>query len=142
MGYMKIGSVPADWRIRRSAVRVALARDAVFLDVEDPQTHEALTFRMAARLAVLDVDRLDVPTVRGPRRDITREISDWACWAFQEDSDIPPYAGIRYLSRINTAWECWAVFEDVDVNPLETKPITLDMPDLQKIAEFYRLQIF
>lgn len=115
MGYMKIGSVPADWRIRRSAVRVALARDAVFLDVEDPQTHEALTFRMAARLAVLDVDRLDVPTVRGPRRDITREISDWACWA---------------------------VFEDVDVNPLETKPITLDMPDLQKIAEFYRLQIF
>jgi hypothetical protein len=90
---------PADWRQRRTAVHVRLPPSAIFVDVDDPLTHQYLRAELAPALAALGVHDLDVSTVRGPDRRITQMISEWAYMAAQDDQ--PRYAGLRYCSR------CW-----------------------------------
>lgn len=51
------------------------------------------------------------------------------------------YAGVRYLSRLNTAWECWAVFSDVSLTEVERRPVLLDMDELQQVAKLYDLRL-
>lgn len=137
--FMEVGAVARDWRDRRSAVRVRLPTDMQYLDVEHPNTHQFLRRKLALGLSALDQDDLDVGVIRGPDRRVTRLISHWA-WSQSEPTG-PTYAGIRYLSRIDTRWECWAVFWDVPLKVLDTKPITTDMPDLMDIGDFLGLRI-
>lgn len=56
-------------------------------------------------------------------------ISEWAYMA--STGEHPTYCGIRYESRIRSGWEGWAVFDDekLEIAVLETRPITLDMPE-------------
>ncbi|MGI8686145.1 MAG: RES family NAD+ phosphorylase [Acidimicrobiales bacterium] len=138
--FMEIGAVPQDWRDRRSAVRVRLPADIPYLDVEHPDTHQFLRRELALGLSALGHGDLNIGTVRGPDRRVTRLISHWA-WSQGEPTGRPSYAGIRYVSKINNDWECWAVFWDAQFEVLDTKPITLDMPDLQEMANFLGLRI-
>ncbi|MDA8039845.1 MAG: RES family NAD+ phosphorylase [Actinomycetota bacterium] len=126
-GFMDIGTVAADWRQRRSAVHVRLPGWATFLDVESAVTHQYLRSELALGLAALGVEDLDVATVRGPDRRVTRLIADWAYLA--DDDGEPLYAGIRYESRVRSGWECWAVFEDenLEFEVLEALPVTPDI---------------
>ncbi|HTW97601.1 MAG TPA: RES family NAD+ phosphorylase [Acidimicrobiales bacterium] len=142
LGFMAVGSVAADWRQRRTAVRVRLPRDLVFVDVESPLTHQFLRTELALGLSAMGLSDLDVSTVRGPERRVTQMISEWAYMAsIGED---PTYGGIRYESRIRSGWECWALFDDdeLEIDVLETRPITLDMPELQSVAKLFELQVF
>jgi RES domain len=141
-GFMAIGAVAADWRQRRSAVRVRLPTGVRFLDVESPQTHQVLRRELALGLSSLGLSDLDVAAVRGPDRRVTQLISEWAYMA--EGDEGPRYVGIRYQSRLRSEWECWAVFddEDLEIEVLETLPITPDMPALLEVAELFDLQIF
>lgn len=142
LGFMDTGTVAADWRQRRTAVHVRLPGELLFLDVEAPQTHQYLRGELALGLSALGLTDLDVATVRGPDRRVTKMISEWAYMA--AESDRPRFAGIRYESRIRTGWECWALFddEDLDIDVLETLPITPDMPALAAVAELFDLQVF
>jgi hypothetical protein len=45
---MEVGSVAADWRVRRSLVEFGLEDPLPFLDVDAPETHTYLTEVMAA----------------------------------------------------------------------------------------------
>lgn len=142
LGFMAVGAVPADWRTRRTAVSVRLDADPFpFLDVEHPETHTFLRRELALGLSALGYQDLDVSVLRGPDRRVTRLVAEWAFRQSGEHGE-PLYAGIRYLSRVCSDWECWAVFDDVDLVPLETKPITLDMPALQRVAAAFELQVF
>jgi hypothetical protein len=98
LGFMEIGTVAADWRQRRSAVHVLVPPDARFLDVESAVTHQFLRAELALGLSALGLEDLDVATVRGPDRRVTRLIADWTYMANTDGE--PRYAGIRYESRI------------------------------------------
>lgn len=106
LNFMDFGAVPAEWRQRRSAVKVTLPPESIFLDVEAAETQQYLRDELAGGLAALGHSDLDVSTVRGPDRRVTRMIAEWTAVQSDEDGN-PYYAGM--LSRLNTEWECWAV---------------------------------
>jgi hypothetical protein len=147
MGFMSIGELPADWRQRRTAVQVRFPTDStattgpVFLDIESMKTREALRPDFQPLLAHYGYSDLDVPVVRGHDRRITRYISQWTYEQLNEQNQ-PIYAGIRYLSRLNTDWECWAVFDHVTIEELTRRPILRSDESLARIAHLYQLVVF
>lgn len=146
-GFMALGEVPADWRQRRLAVRVRFPpggrfpEGTRFLDVESADTRAVLLSELAGPLAYYGFDYLDVPTVRGADRRVTRLIGQWAYDAV-DDSGAPLFSGVRYLSRLDSEWECWAVFEDVEMEEVERKSILAEDPALRRVAKRYDLRVF
>ena len=55
---------------------------------------------------------------------------------------MPDVAGIRYLSRLDSAWECWAVFDRVDLLELESRALTPTDEAVQSVAVAYGLTVF
>jgi hypothetical protein len=131
--------------VRRLAVRArvtATGREkARFLDVESAPTRTLLRRELGHLLAYYDYDDLDVATVRGGDRRITRWIGKWA-FDQRDAAGQPVYAGVRYLSRLNSDWECWAVFKYAQIDELERKPILRSDRDLAKVARLYDLTVF
>jgi RES domain len=131
-GFMQVGEVPADWRNQRIAVQASFVPNEVlpkirFLDVEALKTRRQLERDLAPLLAYYGYSELDVPTVRGGDRRVTRWIGKWA-FEQRDDDGSPLFAGIRYLSRLNTDWECWAVFHDVEIKEISREPIEREIP--------------
>lgn len=142
LGFLPPGEIAADWRRSRLAVRARPANDdAVFLDIESLATRSTLVRLLARDLAGLGVSDLDVPTIRGGDRRVTRLISYWAHVQLNEDSTYR-YAGLRYLSRLSTKWECWGVFDRTSTEELERRTIRADTPELRKVAKAFNLQVF
>ncbi|MGI8807704.1 MAG: RES family NAD+ phosphorylase [Acidimicrobiales bacterium] len=139
--FMARGAVPKDWRMRRTAVRVLIKTDRRFLDVEALGTRKRLQRLLGPVLALFEVEDLDVAAIRGPDRRVTRLIAEWA-WRQVDERGERAFAGLRYLSRIETGWECWAVFDDVDIEELERHPILETTPELLTVAEAYGLRVF
>lgn len=145
-GFMALGEVPADWRHRRLAVRVTPApSDAAptvrFLDVEAASTRAVLREELGELLAFHGYADLDVPTVRGADRRITRWIGRWA-YEQRDTRGRMKFAGIRYLSRLSTEWECWALFQHVGLAEQERRPIPRDDAALLRVADLYGLTVF
>lgn len=142
---MGIGQVPADWRHQRVLVRADFepteSRPTLrFLDVEARNTREHLRKRLAPILAHYGQTDLDVATVRGGDRRITRWIGKWA-FDTRDEEGRRAYAGIRYLSRLDSEWELWAVFDDVGIRETAREPITRQNPDLLSIARSFDLTV-
>jgi hypothetical protein len=112
----------------------------MFLDIEARNTREHLRKALGRILAFYEVDDLDVATVRGADRRITRWIAKWAYEAWDEKGD-RIFAGIRYLSRLDSEWECWAVFDEVTVVELGRETITRQHEDLQSVARSFDLTV-
>lgn len=147
-GYMPLGEVPSDWRQRRLATRVRIGRvstgaPAQFLDVEALATRQLLRTELAELLLGLGYNDLDVATIRGSDRRLTRWISDWTYRYVDEDGDFP-FAGIRYRSRLDNRWECWAVFidDDIVIEEQALRPIARNDPALVGVAGEYGLHVF
>jgi len=145
-GFMQVGEVPADWRNQRIAVQATFEpteslAQVRFLDVEALSTRTHLERELAPLLAYYGYTELDVPTVRGGDRRITRWIGKWA-FEHRDANDRPLFAGIRYLSRLNTEWECWAVFHDVEIKELSRRPIEREDPALAAIARSFKIRVF
>lgn len=143
LGFLLPGEVAAVWRHSRLAVRVRPADEsALFLDVESFATRRSLSRRLAPVLAALGLEELDVAAIRGADRRLTRIISYWAWNQRSPDDESYRWAGLRYLSRLNSAWECWALFSRVSTVELERRAISAEMPALKTIAAAYELRIF
>ncbi len=145
-GFMNVGEVPADWRNQRIAVQATFVPTESlpsirFLDVEALKTRRHLENELAPLLAYYGYSELDVPTVRGGDRRITRWIGKWT-FEQREPGGEPSFAGIRYLSRLNTEWECWAVFHDVEIKELSRQPIEPENPALVSIARTFSIRVF
>jgi hypothetical protein len=138
---MEPGSVPADWRHRRVAVRVELHRESRLLDVEVAESHVVLTQELAEELDDLGYEALDVAIVRGGDRRVTRAIAEWAYLAVDFDSDEPVFGGVRYVSRIGD-WECWSIFDRTPLAELERRSIALEMPELVRIGARFGLRLY
>jgi hypothetical protein len=144
--FMRSGELPADWRVRRLAVRATVDDSPLmqqlfpdgprFLDVEALETRESLRKALGDVLAFYGYDDLDVSVVRGGDRRITRWIS------FYAQRMRPRVAGIPYLSRLSSDWECWAVFDFVQLLELERRTILRTDPGLRQVAEIYDLSVF
>jgi hypothetical protein len=150
LGFMNVGDIPADWRQRRGAVRVCFPDEGAnatfstgvrFLDIESVQTREALLPDFEPLLKFYGYPDLDVAVVRGHDRRITRYISQWT-YEQRDEDDRPLYAGIRYLSRLNSDWECWAVFDYVGIEELTRRPILAHDEALKRIAKLYGLTVY
>lgn len=145
-GFMSTGEVPADWRHRRLAVRATVHADEAspalqFLDVEAAATRAVLRDKLGDLLAYYGYTDLDVPTIRGGDRRITRWIGRWA--HLQRDAQGRPlYSGIRYLSRLSSEWECWAIFENAALQEQERHPILLHDEALSRVVRLYGLTVF
>jgi hypothetical protein len=144
-GLMGIGQVPADWRHSRVLLRAELeptvTRPALdFLDVEARDSREHLRKPLGRILAYYEVDDLDVSVVRGGDRRITRWIAKWT-HEVRDDDGNRLFAGVRYLSRLDSKWECWAIFDDVGVVELERSTITRQHPELRAIARDYEITV-
>lgn len=140
LGFMNLGSVPADWRHTRIALKAEIGTTGRFLDVEDAESREYLAQLTASVLAMWGVKELDVPTIRGGDRRVTRLISE-VVWQLEDQHGAPAFDGVRYLSRSDTDWECWAVFDRTDIAEVERHPILKTNPALQYIADRYKLTV-
>jgi hypothetical protein len=133
------GEVPREWRQRRR-LRGLSTRDALpFVDVEDPRTHLALVRAAPGLLTELGLANLDVATVRGPSRTVTRALARWV-FGQTDDRGDPLYSGLRYVSKLGD-FECWAVFEGTAVTLVEDDSITLRNPELREVAQTFGLVI-
>lgn len=144
-GFMGIGQVTADWRHQRvllqAGVEPSQARpNLMFLDVEARDTREHLRKALGPILAFYKIDDLDVATVRGADRRITRWIAKWAYEAWDDNGE-RRFAGLRYLSRLDSDWECWAVFDETKTVELERRTITQQDEDLQAVARSFGLTV-
>lgn len=142
LNFMELGAVSAEWRQLRTASRIVVPEDARFLDVESPTTHQFLRRELALGLSALGHTDLDVSVVRGPDRRVTRLIAEWAYNHTPTEQDpTTMYAGLRYLSRVNSDWECWALFQDVDAEVVETMPVSPDDSAFREVAALFELTI-
>ncbi|MDP8931879.1 MAG: RES family NAD+ phosphorylase [Actinomycetota bacterium] len=140
-GWMNVGSVPADWRERRCRVQVAIDLDAPpFLDVDDAATLWTLDVLLRPQLDTWQVDELDTSVIRGQDRRVTRAIADWA-WEFRSPEFPIGFAGIRYISRLDSKQECWAVFDDIEVREIGRTAISPRDPDVCYAAGILALTI-
>jgi hypothetical protein len=112
-----------------------------FLDVEAAETRAVLRSEIGELLAYYGYSDLDVPTVRGGDRRVTRWIGRWG-YEQRDADDRLQFAGIRYLSRLSSEWECWALFEDVALDEQERRPITRGDHALKRLADLYGLTVF
>jgi hypothetical protein len=138
--FMAPGQIPAEWRDKRAKVHATLAAGEVFVDIEALATREYLRKALALGLSALEVEDLDVAAVRGPDRRLTRLIARWA-YQQVDDQDVPLYAGVRYLSRLNTDWECWALFDDTRIASQRIESIPVDDPELLKVCTRYGIHV-
>ena len=144
LGFMKPGHVPRDWRQRRVAVRIGCSKQeeaSQFVDVEHLQTRELRRSELTQILTTYDCEDFDVATVRGGDRRVTRQISQWVYDQVSPKTGDPLYAGIRYLSRLNSEWECWAIFDRTAIEILEQKPILPQNEELEEVAKTYKIVI-
>ncbi len=116
-----------------SRLRTLETVDALpFVDIEDPITHTYLTEHARAVLIAHSVPNLDVPTVRGPSRLLTRSLATWIYQARDVDG-APLYGGIRYMSKLGD-YENWAIFDGTEVRSLGQQRITRDNTDLLAVT--------
>lgn len=133
-GWMRVGNVAAGWREERCRVQVAIDLEAPpFLDVDDAGTLGYLDDRLRPQLDGWGVDQLDTGIVRLRDRRITRLIADWA-WEHRSEEYPVGFAGIRYVSRLDSNQECWAVFSDIEVREMARTPIQANDHDVRYAA--------
>ncbi len=83
-------------------------------------------------LQTLGLPDLDLSSVLGPERTLTRTI---ARWAYEQG-----YAGLAYQSRLDQTLTLWAIFEGAAFEPVGLpEPITPDDPDLVATARLFGL---
>lgn len=140
--FMPRGTVPADWRSRRMVVRTSVPDEAVFFNVAHPDNISLLREQLLPIFSMFGHDDLDLGVIQGTDRRVTRLISQWA-WQQVDDDGNKVFAGVRYMSRMNTQWECWGVFADfVPIREDERRPVLLSMPELSAVANIYDLTVF
>lgn len=137
--FMEVGAVPADWRTRRQLVRFCLDDPLPFIDVDHPATHAYLVQALPVQLAALGHDTLDVASVRGKDRFLTRFLAEWLFGRVDEDGRFL-YSGIRYGSRLGD-YECWALFQGVSIVKVAATAIDRTDERLHRVARDFDLSV-
>ena len=139
-GVIGQGEVPRQWRLDRRLRSFQAIDPLPFVDIEAPTSHTFLTQNASEVLLERDVSNLDVTTVRGPSRLLTRGLARWLYTSTDEVGDAL-YGGIRYVSRLGD-FECWAIFDGTSVELRSEAAIELTQPALLAVADTYRIHLY
>ncbi|MFF4255320.1 hypothetical protein ACFY1L_29355 [Streptomyces sp. NPDC001663] len=126
--FMRIGTVAAEWRTKRVAVRLDVRAQwapACFLDVESAWTREVL----AGHLGLNPGDEK-----------LPRAMAHWGRTA-RADHGGRAFSGLRYYSRW-AAWECWQLFEPLDVVEVSRHQILCEAPELRRAAGIHGIRVY
>ena len=58
-----------------------------------------------------------------------------------DSAGLPTYAGIRYLSRMDSTWECWAVFDRTEITEIERHTIMASLPALEAVGKRWNIVV-
>jgi hypothetical protein len=137
---LAVPTLDRSWRAGR-VLRMLRMLDALpFFDIEASGSHTYLTEHARSVLLGLGVPMLDVPTVRGQSRLLTRGLATWI-YQRTDAAGEPLYGGIRYLSKLDNDYECWAIFDGTAVEVLGEQHITIDDPDLAAVAKRHAIPL-
>lgn len=134
-----VGVVPPEWRIERRLRAIEPSGGLPFVDIDDPLTHTHLSISAATVLIEHNLQSLDVGSVRGPDRLLTRALAGWL-YQQVDAVGLPRYAGIRYGSRLG-GYECWAIFDGTVIRAISNDRISKDDPYLRQVGETFRMTI-
>lgn len=138
------GLVRADWRLPRVMGHTILQPKLQFVDLGTAQTSQYLRQPLAAQALAHGATDIDLSLLMDSRRGFTNIVARYIYELCNEDGT-PRFAGIRYISRLDTSWECWAVFADriehISGMPSLPELIYPDDPDLLEIASIFQLAI-
>lgn len=137
--FMPPGSIPTSWREARRKYKLDVVDPLPFVDIEHEDTRSVMERELVLVLARFDVDHLDVPTVRGADRRLTRALAEWAYTRTDEEGK-PLYSGIRYMSK-HGDYECWAIFAGTKVELRAAESIEKSDIDLRAVANTFNLTI-
>ncbi len=121
----------------RGCFAETLARYRV--DIEHEHTRSAMERELPLVLARFDLEHLDVPTVRGADRRLTRALAEWS-YTRTDEQGKPLYSGIRYMSK-HGDYECWAIFAGTKVELCAAESIEKCDIDLRAVANTFNLTI-
>lgn len=135
------GIVPTAWQLRRVLAQTGIDSSLRFFDLATPASHQYLRAALTPSVTALGLGDLDFGAVVGPHRKLTQAIARHV-YELRDNEDMPLFAGLRYLSRLNPEWECWAVFADRMIHtPLSTVTIAPGNPDLLAVCDIYGLRL-
>jgi hypothetical protein len=138
-GRVQSGQVPGAWFSTRRLRTFDVTRSLPFVDLESPATHAYLTEQAAPVLLHQGLDNLDVASVRGPDRLLTRAIASWL-YSRTDEHGQPLFAGIRYVSRLGD-FECWAIFEGTPVELRSSAAVEPTDPSLRNVIELFAITL-
>lgn len=121
-----------------------LQPDTQFVDLGTAQTSQYLGEALAVQALAHGAIDIDQSLLMESRRGFTNAIARFV-YELRNDDGAPRFAGIRYVSRLDSTWECWAVFADrmqhIPGMPDRPESIPPDDPGLLEIASIFRLTI-
>jgi hypothetical protein len=138
-GFMPPGNLAASWREDRRKFTIGVIDALPFVDIEHEHTRSAMERELPLVLARFDLDHLDVPTVRGADRRLTRALAEWS-YTRTDEQGRPLYSGIRYMSKHGN-YECWAIFAGTKVELCAAESIEKCDIDLRAVANTFNLTI-
>lgn len=138
-GFMPPGGVPASWREDRRKFMIGVLDPLPFVDIEHEHTRSVMERELPLVLARFKLDHLDIPTVRGADRRLTRALAEWA-YTRTDEQGKPLYSGIRYMSK-HGDYECWAIFAGTGVELYAAEAVEKDDVDLRAVANTFNLTI-
>jgi hypothetical protein len=137
------GLIPAEWRNRRRLARTTLAPSLRFANVATLESNQYFRSVLAQTASALGIDDVDFSTMLNRKYRRFTQACARHIYELLDEHGNPRFAGIRYLSRLNThEWECWAIFSDrLDHDPGFADNIVPDHEDLLRIARHFDLTI-
>ena len=131
------GLIPNDWIGRRRIGHALIDPDNRFVDLGAAESLAHLNTELRSWLRLWGLKEVDLSTVTSQHRVLTQ-------FAARHIYTLE-YAGIRYVSRLDSSWECWALFEGrfnyQPGSPGFSPSLTPDDPDLAAIARIFALTI-
>ena len=79
---------------------------------------------------------MDIATLRGPDRRVTRAVASWL-YARTDEGGTPQFSGIRYASRLGP-YECWAIFDGTTAEVADEQRIG-DQEGLLEVMDTFNL---
>ncbi|MGH3089888.1 MAG: RES domain-containing protein [Rubrobacteraceae bacterium] len=134
------GILPEEWRLERRLGCTLLDDDLLFADFTVPEATQTLTEVLASWLVRFRLSEFDMSVITSQQRRLTQEA---ARYVYELADSGLVFAGIRYLSRLNTEWELWAIFDDRMVHTPEDlfEIIRADDDDLMEAASRFDITI-
>ena len=137
------GQIPPSYFDDRVVVKVLAVDSALFVDLDDPDTHATLDEglpHVARRHGFANFDRT---IVMGSNRQITVAIMRYF-YARSQSPGLGDIAGLRYQSRFAPEWERWAIWAPgaiyvSDEDPMQ--PVTRDDISLRAAAQRLNIEI-